>query len=823
MKKQNIAILCLAPFVIALFGIAAIRTTFSLTAQDISRIDWDYNDDEEPFKISDNLYHLKAKAVSNSKYALAEGNNLVWSVTNLNPDDETVYAEISLDSQGEFYLHAIEEGIVNLTCSNEKGNIYRSTHAVIYKDSVIIINGEVPSSGTSISPKTYFGEYDLDEFENKKEASFNYTIKAFPEYLQGTLFLKESSSNISFDLSSGHMSITAPGKDSYFTIGGNPSLIDDKKVQFDVIENGINVYDYDDLTYCTNRSEEGEIVVLRKSLLPKDNALVKNSDGSYQKVDGKYVTRAKNIDVFGHFNESLVVEDKNPGFNFKDEVYTHQTTYNTDYIDQWNSFCASHTGYTRISKNLYSALHVQKDIYGNGYTLDFHDLIYPYSKISITSSDGKVISTPSLSGDNLFRGPLPYYAIGDPGKLTLVEVFGQDNSGIYIDGDDITLDDLEIKNADFDGSMSFLSTCGSAIDVHGDNVTIKNSRISNAKNLIRAYSSDLNIENSLLSYASNFLLYVGSEKYDRMSDSKNYEFTLMNGNKASYKLSDYLKKSGPADNLVGTYMNSAYADEYNQKIINACRSLQANMDEGASREFDAEINIKDTFFYKSGIASIGIDTYFNGPYLYSSIPSSISGLIGNITIEGGTAVPYLATKVGARGSPVKIKASGMTRFYDYKTKDEMDLSGLIGENLSTVAKSMLGDDTRDITVDDIFPMKNLLRSKASKESCVYSNNMNIPVAFYGGGVNYSEVDLSEIEHSASYTDPIDIDLLSEYIGYKGATSMAGMFKNMAVKLVNIASGFNPFRFTLAKNDGYLYGETPKASELIANAKKGESI
>ena len=45
-----------------------------------------------------------------------------------------------------------------------------------------------------------------------------------------------------------------------------------------------------------------------------------------------------------------------------------------------------------------------------------------------------------------------------------------------------------------------------------------------------------------------------------------------------------------------------------------------------------------------------------------------------------------------------------------------------------------------------------------------------------------------------------------------------MMKDIMLKAVTIVSGYEPFRFVCIKGNGYLFGETPKVSDLIANAK-----
>ena len=45
-----------------------------------------------------------------------------------------------------------------------------------------------------------------------------------------------------------------------------------------------------------------------------------------------------------------------------------------------------------------------------------------------------------------------------------------------------------------------------------------------------------------------------------------------------------------------------------------------------------------------------------------------------------------------------------------------------------------------------------------------------------------------------------------------------MMKDIMLKCVTIVSGYEPFKFVCVKGNGYLYGDTPKVADLIANAK-----
>ena len=81
MKKKNLIILLLIPFLIALLGVVTLNTTFNFIDNDILSIDWDY-EDVEAFKLSSELIPLNAKGVNEKNYPAGAGNALTWSIEN---------------------------------------------------------------------------------------------------------------------------------------------------------------------------------------------------------------------------------------------------------------------------------------------------------------------------------------------------------------------------------------------------------------------------------------------------------------------------------------------------------------------------------------------------------------------------------------------------------------------------------------------------------------------------------------------------------------------------------------------------------------------
>lgn len=814
MIKKNLIILLLIPFLIALIGAAAVKTTYKMVENDIIDIVWKY-DDTEGFQI-DNTYELEASYIAQKNYEVSPGNELVWSIENKDKDDSEVHASISQNDK-KFYLNTFTEGDCVITCSNKKGNVSKSMNAIIYEYGAIIINSEIKASQANLDNKIYYGQYDLVD-NAKRKAEFNLSVKVLPEDYSDRLYVVETSSNLEFSLNDGKVYITNPG-DSYITIGvtgDDEEPIKNQSYKYSVVQDGINVYTYQDLLYCTNKSTNGEIAVLRKSF---------ESLANYNQL--KETTN--NVELFGTLN--------NNKFNFENEMYKFTTTYNHEFIDKWNYNCDHQTSSVdKLSDIVYAGLRIQKDFYGNGYTINMHNLTYPTGSATITTDDGIQIEIPVLLPDDLYRGALPFYSLGNPNNLPLVEAFGQDNSGMYLDGNNITLNDVNMKNCDFSNSLACLDYVGSVIDIHGENNTIINSRVSNGKNVIRAFSTqNLTIENSLLSNARNFLLYAGSNEYVKPNENKEYQFTLADGSKVTSTLSEFFKKDGLGDELLTSYASGTFSDP--QAMVLALNSTQKALcddsmlkDSSNNYIYKGKINVNDVYFYRSGVSSIGLDTMFDGAYLYASLPSLINSILGGLETQE-SHIPLselLTTNTGGLSYPIELNINGKTRFYDYKEANNIDISGLINENINSFAQAAAAAighpeiDTSgiDINIDKIFPIKGMIIDSARNQGSIHEYDgkeyVNCVLAYYGGGYNYSKVTVAGSEVEPNLNRDITINLLNEYVRLDNSGGITTQVKHMMMKSVTITIGYHPFKFVGIKDNGYLFGETPNIKDLKKN-------
>ncbi len=808
MKKKNLIILLLIPFVITLVGVITINTTFNFIENDMIGIDWSY-DEIEGIKLEDKLHKLVASPIYEQGYPPLKEEALVWSVYDSDNHEENKYAKI-VNENDNWYLQPLQIGEVKVTCSNKKGNIFKTMTVIIFKEGAIVVQSKIKASQNNIDPNIYYGEYDFDNNLYKQKATFEFEVKTIGDLQINDLqYVNNTPDIIEIDEVNKIVKIKTSGDASFTVKTNNDEMVKPMTYSFKVVKDGVNVYDYNQLLACTNKSTNGEIVVLRKS---------------FESVNNLNNTTDNNVVCFGNYTDGKKID-------FTSDVYSFETTYNQDYIKAWNEFVNSNPRYKKISNRVLAGIRVQKDFYGNGYTINLHNLTFPSSTMDVVDSNGNKTTIPALSKDDLYRGPLPFYSLGEHDNMPLIEAFGQDNVGMYVDGSDILINDVNLKNCDFGNLMSNLDYVGTVLETNGNNITIKNSRLSNGKQVVRSFSStNVSIVNSMLSNARNFLLTIGSNDYIKADLLKEYEFTLLNGEKITSTINNYLMKSNAGDDTLNAFVIGSFTDK--EKMRKAILDIQnALNDESLIKDiYKGSMNIKDTMFYRSGIASIGMDTMFSGPFLESSTPSVVNMLLT------GLNVPYIPNHVGGMSYPVELNITGKTKFYDYKEWNNLDITGLINENISSFvddAKEMFGvtdADIGDISIDTIFPIKSFLKSSVvtttSSDGKVY---VNIPIAYYGGGANLSKVTFDTEDLKYDSCKLTVVDLLDKYLSLKGIDLDninldkldLAVIKNVMLKCVTIVTGYEPFKFISVNKQGYLFDEGPRAPqalELIKNAQ-----
>lgn len=786
--KKNLAVLLVLPFLLSILSIFVVRLTVPLIENDITRIEWEY-DDYEFYCLKQDKYRLNASGHTADERPPAEGNDLIWQVENVNKD-EAAHAEIRQEGK-DFYLIPLSEGEVYVTCRNEKGNVTRRMTGLIYLNNAIAVQTAVPSSQNSIDPTLYVGTHDIRD-SKKTKAVIEFDIKAVPLSLTDGLSIAERSTNLSFERNGTTLSVTVNAAgESYFRLVATDGT--ERSFAFRAVE-GVNVYTYDDLLYCTNRSVGGECMVLRKSFESLENAFRTDKNGNYDLSS----PLAKNVACYGNYDVST------QRYSFEEEVFTVRTKGNSEYIRQWNAFASENTRYYEISDEIYVGLHVQKDVYGNGFTINFHNLTYPYDT-AVRNVDGTKITVPALTPDNLFRGPLPYYAFGDP-FTPLATVYGQDNVGMYVDGDGITISDLRLTGCNQVSSLSFLNTVGTVLEADGRNILIENCVLSLGKNVLRAFSSQVTVRNCLLSDALNFLLDTGANEYTKVNKEKIRTLLTTDGQTENRSLWDYLQSNTSGDALLE---NLIYGNGTWTKVKQAFLRLSDALNDATSSDggYAGETLVEDCLFYRSGITSIGIESLFNGPYLLTGqAPSVITNLLRKYGIS-----PCTVSEIGGISRPVKVTISGDTKFFDYKSEENFAVDGLIGESITSLAKNL--GLIEDLSFNDLFPIVSLFSEYAKAGNYAYTADgktlLNPIVTKYGGGLNRSAVSFPD---ESRYSTETKVDLVEKFASPANDADTAQNLIGMAKRLILTVIGGEPFGIYYC-TDTALIGQSPSVDTL----------
>lgn len=817
--KKNLIVILLFPFLIAILGVVTITRTYNLVDADIVAIEWDYGD-VEGFKLVENgTYALHARGV-NQRGQQAANNTLIWEVHNKDLTD-VPYAEI-VYSRDTPMLKTLSVGEVTITCHNENGNIFKSMTGVIYEKGAVLISTAIKASGNNIDSNIYYGDIDLVN-GTEQAASFDLNIKTLPDGMLEHLQVYEKTDNFEFDIDNQKISIIKGIGDSLASLklGFDDSELGtiDATFQFNIVGDGINIYTYDDLVYVSNNSKIG---VLRKSFESVDNAFATNEKDEIKIANGMPVAKDNNITCFGYFDNAT----KEVKFT-KQDLYHFKTTYNSEFIDYWNSHSAN-----GIDDQIYVGLRIRNDFYGNGYTINFHDLTYPSGGTELELEDGSTLFVPSLAKDDIFRGPLPFYTLGDHNNMPLVEALGQDNIGLYLDGDGITLNDVYVKNCDYGSFYDVLNTVGTVVEVNGDNVTIKNCRLSNGKNVVRSFSNmNLKVENCLLSYAKCFLIYTGCNEYKKNNAQQSHPFMNDSGQEMRSTLQDYLAYDGYGDKVLSNYIMGNFTDKNLMRKSLELINNALNNGDNAPTDIKATMEVADTYFYNASVAAIGNDVLFNGPFLYNTVPSQISKVMEAFkTQDGQKLFELLPSNVGGLSYPSKVSLKGNCKFFNYQTIDKnyatldgLDISGLINENITSILSSINPDYAIDINIDRIFPIKEYLYDAAGRNNEIKvvedKRYINVVSAWYGGGINNSVVDIDGLNEDVRLKlgNARNIDITETFVNMSNNVTGFAVYKNMVLRAVTVVTGTYPFKFVCVK-DGYLYGEKPNVVDLIKNAR-----
>lgn len=485
----------------------------------------------------------------------------------------------------------------------------------------------------------------------------------------------------------------------------------------------------------------------------KDAVAVKNAPELVKATDdGRAVVLTENI--------KLGTDASGKDFSIDERLavlknHRAKSTYNVEWY--------KHTSdpLTEADAYISYALEFTNDVYGNGKSIDADNYTHAHD------ANGK----PLL---DLYKGPLYFVKY----KQT-ASVAAQDNCAFLLRTDGVKLygvnllgcsdSSLENENGEYD--LTNLNLVGTTLEINAS-CEIVNCRISNGRNVVRAYGGNrdgakyfinsltennagvdkdrivVTIEGCILSQGREFILKMGANRALRAN----------NGNGREPQLRD---KNGRPYSEQGT--SNVYGDG---KLYDDPWFYQHYV--------MTDVTLKDSVVETSGLFTVGIESNFAGEYLYEGGESYNNGLTKEWEFSGGTSFASV------------LRLVGDVRLYDWKDLSLVDSSSLIESPIGALSawlkldiKAMIDYVCKDAAYSDII-------ETAEGKQYVHGG-----IALYGGGRNYSAVDMSKLD--ASLNDFLQMRInISVLAGGSGAMQQQGT-------LLPKAAGTQDFNF-------YMYGK-----------------
>lgn len=365
----------------------------------------------------------------------------------------------------------------------------------------------------------------------------------------------------------------------------------------------------------------------------------------------------------------------------KKDVKKFTTTYDKTYLENSGE-----------SKEVQYLIEFKNHVYGNGFEINADK----FTQCKDTTGVPKI-----------FKGPLNFVAISS------ASVKGQDNISFLVRTDNVLINNVVLKGCSDDSlleedgqfNLSKLNYVGTTLEI-AKSAKLLNCRVSNGRTVVRIFAGgstmgspvvedksafnvqdekiNVHIESCVLSNAREFILKIGSNRALKQTDE--VQRFLFDANNNPYLPYD-------ESNKTDKYFNDNY-------LIN-------------------DVTLKNSVLETSGLFSVGMETHFSGKFLYDGFSE---------TWKGCAATSYASA----------LRIVGDVKMLDWK-------------NLSNVDSSTLIEVTGDANPLLSMKVAEMMKEVAEVEEKCRDIILNVGgteyvhggIAFYGGGYNYSYLDLTE--------------------------------------------------------------------------------
>ena len=459
--------------------------------------------------------------------------------------------------------------------------------------------------------------------------------------------------------------------------------------------------------------------------------------GNYEEL--KTVTEAGHIVVL---TSDVMLGVKNDGTamtedELKKDVKKFTTTYDKTYLDN--------IGENDENKKVQYLIEFKNHVYGNGFEIN---------------ADKFTQCKDATGLPKIFKGPLNFVAISS------ASVKGQDNISFLVKTDDVLINNVVLKGCSDDSlleedgqfNLSKLNYVGTTLEI-AKSAKLLNSRVSNGRTVVRIFAGgstmgspvvedkaafnvqdekiNVHIESCVLSNAREFILKIGSNR--ALKQVKPEQRKLLDANKKAYE--PYAES-----NKTDKYFNDNY-------LIN-------------------DVTLKNSVLETSGLFSVGMETHFSGEVLYGE-----GNAISIPEWKGCAATSYASA----------LRIVGDVKMLDWKNLSNVDSSTLI---------EVTGDANPWLSMNVAAMMKEVANVKSECRDIILNvggtEYVHGGIAFYGGGYNYSYLDLTEANDETKQFGVYDVNI-----------SVLQNSENENIKqqgeMLPMAAGAGYFRFYLYNN------------------------
>lgn len=452
--------------------------------------------------------------------------------------------------------------------------------------------------------------------------------------------------------------------------------------------------------------------------------------GNYEEL--KTVTEAGHIVVL---TSDVMLGVKNDGTamtedELKKDVKKFITTYDKTYLENSGE-----------SKEVQYLIEFKNHVYGNGFEIN---------------ADKFTQCKDATGVPKIFKGPLNFVAIAS------ASVKGQDNVSFFVRTDNVLINNVVLKGCSDDSlleedgqfNLSKLNYVGTTLEI-AKSAKLLNSRVSNGRTVVRIFAGgstmgspvvekesafnvqdekiNVHIESCVLSNAREFILKIGSNRALKQKDEVQRKLLDINNNPYS-----------PYDdsNKTDKYFNDNY-------LIN-------------------DVTLKNSVLETSGLFSVGMETHFSGEFLL-----------------GGTITTWKDCAATSYASALRIV--GDVKMLDWKNLSNVDSSTLI---------EVTGDANPWLSMNVAEMMKEVAKVEEKCRDIILNvggtEYVHGGIAFYGGGYNYSYLDLSGANDETKQFGVYDVNISVL------ENSKDENIRNQG-KMLPLAAGAGDFRFYLYNN------------------------